>query len=94
LAWVDPPALVATELGAKFRAVPASFSRALRLFARALRPRCPNCGRGGLFTSWLRMRSSCPVCGLEVERGVEGYQVKTLFLAFDLLFRPDAREAR
>jgi len=85
---------VATELGAKFRAVPASLSRAPRLFARALRLRCPNCGRGRLFTSWLRMRSCCPVCGLELERSEEGYRVKTLFLAFDLLFRPDAREAR
>jgi hypothetical protein len=106
LAGVDPPALVATELGAKFGAVPAFLSRVPRLFARALRLRCPNCGRGRLFTSWLRMRSRCPVCGLELERGEEGYQVgsymfniffpfsKTLFLAFDLLFRPDAREAR
>ena len=147
MSGVDPSALVATELGAKFRAVPASLSRAPRLFARALRLRCPNCGRGRLFTSWLRMRSRCPVCGLELERGEEGYQVgsymfniiaaelvfaagfigvvlltwptppwtlleyggialmviapfvffpfsKTLFLAFDLLFRPDAREAR
>jgi hypothetical protein len=39
------------------------------------------------------MRSRCPVCGLELERGEEGYRVKTLFLAFDQLFRPDAREA-
>ena len=117
----------------------------LRLFGRALRLRCPNCGRGKLFSSWLRMRTHCPVCGLELERGEEGYQVgsymfnivaaelafaavflaivaltwpappwtlleyggivmmviapfvffpfsKTLFLAFDLVFRPAARE--
>jgi uncharacterized protein (DUF983 family) len=116
-------------------------SLTLRLFWRALRLRCPNCGQGRLFTSWLRMRERCPVCGLKLERGEEGYQVgsymfnivaaelvfaavfvgavvltwpappwkvleyggialmviaplvffpfsKTLFLAFDLLFRP------
>ena len=87
-------------------------SRSLRLFGRALRLRCPNCGQGGLFTSWLRMRERCPACGLKLERGEEGYPVgsymfnivaaelifaapfaifpfsKTLFLAFDLLFRP------
>jgi uncharacterized protein (DUF983 family) len=120
-------------------------SRSLRLFGRALRLRCPNCGQGRLFTSWLRMRERCPVCGLKLERGEEGYQVgsymfnivaaelifaavfvglvvptwptppwklleyggialmviapfaffpfsKTLFLAFDLLFRPAARD--
>ena len=120
-------------------------SAAPRLFGRALRLRCPNCGRGKLFSSWFRMRPHCPVCGLKVERGEEGYQVgsymynlvaaelvlaavfvgivvltwpsppwrlleyggialmviapfvffpfsKTLFLAFDLLFRPPPRE--
>jgi uncharacterized protein (DUF983 family) len=120
-------------------------SGSLRLFGRALRLRCPHCGRGKLFSSWLRMRSHCPVCGLHLERGDEGYQVgsymfnivgaelvfaavfigivlltwpsppwallefggialmiiapfvlfpfsKTLFLAFDLVFRPAAPE--
>lgn len=53
----------------------AFLSRTLRLFGRALRLRCPNCGQGRLFTSWLRMRERCPVCGLKLERGEEGYQV-------------------
>jgi uncharacterized protein (DUF983 family) len=112
---------------------------------RALRLRCPNCGGGPIFDSWLRMRTHCPRCHLPLERGEEGYQVgsymfniimaellfaavfigvllftwpnppwdillyggmalmvlapflffpfsKTLFLAFDLLFRPHSRE--
>src|SRR5919112_1338246 len=116
-------------------------ARAARLFWRAVRLRCPNCGGGPLFTSWLRPRQHCPSCGLPLERGEDGYQVgsymfnivaaelifaavflgvvvatwpdppwlvlqiggvalmilapfaffpfsKTLFLAFDLLFRP------
>lgn len=115
--------------------------RSLRLFGRALRLRCPNCGGGPIFRSWFRMRVHCPACGLPLERGDQGYQVgsymfniiaaelvfaaiflailvatwptppwdllqyggivlmvlapvvffpfsKTLFLAFDLLFRP------
>ena len=121
------------------------FRRTVRLFARALRLRCPNCGQAKVFTSWFRMRTHCPVCGLKFERGEEGYQVgsymfnivaaelifaavfvgvmvatwpsppwklleyggialmivapfvfypfsKTLFLAFDLVFRPAAHD--
>lgn len=122
-----------------------SIARAAKLFARALRLRCPNCGRGRIFESWFRLRPTCPVCGLRTERGEEGYQVgsymfniiaaelifaaifvgvlvatwpdppwtllefggialmivapfaffpfsKTLFLAFDLVFRPAAHD--
>jgi uncharacterized protein (DUF983 family) len=64
-------------------------SRSLVLFARALRLRCPNCGQGRLFTSWFRMRERCPVCGLKVERGDEGYQVGSYMfniIAAELLF--------
>ena len=119
--------------------------RALFLFGRAIRLRCPNCGGGPIFRSWFRMRPYCPACGLPLERGDQGYQVgsymfniiaselvfvlvflgvvlvtwpsppwrllqyggiilmilapvfffpfcKTLFLAFDLLFRPATPE--
>jgi uncharacterized protein (DUF983 family) len=122
-----------------------SLRRAARLFWRALRLRCPNCGGGPIFRSWFRLRPHCPSCGLPLERGEHGYQVgsymfniiaselifatvflavllstwptppwqllqyggialmvlapvlffpfsKTLFLAFDLLFRPATPE--
>ncbi len=115
--------------------------------ARALRLRCPSCGGGPLFRSWLRMVDRCPRCGLRTGRGEEGYVVgaymfniiaaeliwgalflallwrtwpdppwelliwgggalmiampfvcypfsKTVFLAFDLLFRPPADTER
>ena len=50
-------------------------SSVLRLFGRALRLRCPHCGRGTLFESWFRMRAQCPVCRFRFERGEDGYQV-------------------
>jgi uncharacterized protein (DUF983 family) len=49
--------------------------RALRYLGRALRRRCPNCGGGGLWVNWLRMRAECPSCGLHLERGEQGYIV-------------------
>lgn len=52
-----------------------SFERLLLLFWRALRLRCPNCGGGPIFDSWLRMRPRCPRCRLRLERGEQGYQV-------------------
>lgn len=121
--------------------------RVLVSLARALRLRCPSCGGGPLFLSWLRMVDRCPRCGLRTGRGEEGYVVgaymfniiaaeliwgalflallwrtwpappwelltwgggalmiampflcypfsKTVFLAFDLLFRPPADTER
>jgi uncharacterized protein (DUF983 family) len=46
--------------------------RALRLVLRALRLRCPNCGRGRLLASWFKLRHRCPVCAVWLERE-EGY---------------------
>lgn len=69
--------------------MPAFLRRAACLVWRALRLRCPNCGRGRLFQSWLRTRERCPVCGLKVERGEEGYQVGSYMfniIAAELLF--------
>jgi uncharacterized protein (DUF983 family) len=36
--------------------------------SRGLHLRCPRCGEGRLFESWNRLRETCPVCGLDVER--------------------------
>lgn len=49
--------------------------RPLTLLLRAIRLRCPSCGAGPLFTTWLKMREQCPRCGLRTERGEEGYAV-------------------
>ncbi|MDQ3427890.1 MAG: hypothetical protein M3477_08695 [Gemmatimonadota bacterium] len=70
-----------------------------RLFWRALRLRCPNCGGGPIRSSWLRMRPPWPTPPWAILQygGIALMVVapflffpfsKTLFLAFDLVFRP------
>jgi len=54
---------------------PVTLHRVASLCWRAARLGCPNCGGRPLFQSWLRMRERCPVCGLLLERGEDGYQV-------------------
>ncbi len=44
----------------------------LSRFARALRLRCPNCGGGPVFVSWVKMCPGCPSCGLRYDREPEG----------------------
>ncbi|HSE67775.1 MAG TPA: DUF983 domain-containing protein [Gemmatimonadales bacterium] len=61
----------------------------VRLFWRAIRLRCPNCGAGQLFESWFRIRPRCPQCGLATERQEDGYQVGAYMLnivASELIF--------
>jgi uncharacterized protein (DUF983 family) len=53
------------------------------MFASALRRRCPVCGGGGLFQGWLKMRPSCPTCGLNFNRGESGYALGAMW--FNLL---------
>ena len=47
---------------------------------RAIRLRCPHCGAGGLFDSWLRPKPSCPACGQPIERHEEGYYLGSLLV--------------
>ena len=64
-------------------------SRAVRLFGRALRLHCPNCGGGGIFASYFRLHTRCPTCGLQLERGESDYFLGAyLFnlIAVELLF--------
>lgn len=39
------------------------------LAARAIRRRCPRCGAGGAWRSWLRQADACGVCGQRFQRG-------------------------
>jgi uncharacterized protein (DUF983 family) len=43
------------------------------LLGRALLLRCPNCGHGGLFTGFFKMKERCPNCGILLERGESDY---------------------
>ena len=61
-------------------APPSPSTRILRGLGR----RCPNCGGGGIFATYWRMRERCPTCGLRLERGEHGYQVGTYM--FNLIF--------
>ncbi|HET8577539.1 MAG TPA: DUF983 domain-containing protein [Methylomirabilota bacterium] len=47
--------------------------RAVRYLARALRLRCPHCGRGRATSRWLVVRRRCPACGFRLDRGESDY---------------------
>lgn len=57
------------------RTDPAELSiiRLIRLTLRALRLRCPNCGHGTMFATWLQERDHCKPCGLLLNRGLTDY---------------------
>lgn len=63
--------------------------RAVRIFWRAARLRCPNCGGRGIFRTPLELRPDCPGCGLEMDRGEDDYFLGTYMVnlvAVELLF--------
>lgn len=63
--------------------------RGSRLVWRALLLRCPECGGREIFTTWFRMRATCPTCALPLDRGERGYQVGSYMvniIATELLF--------
>lgn len=47
--------------------------RVVRLFARALAPCCPRCGRAPALDGWFTVRAHCPECRLRFDRGERGY---------------------
>ena len=57
----------------------AIVSRALLNLGRALRLRCPVCGRGALFRGWFQGRATCPACGFHLERE-EGYYLGAMLV--------------
>ncbi|TMA68514.1 MAG: DUF983 domain-containing protein [Deltaproteobacteria bacterium] len=56
-------------------------SRLWRVLGRAVRLRCPRCGRAALFAGWFTMHERCPVCGLVYERE-PGYFVGAIYLNY------------
>jgi uncharacterized protein (DUF983 family) len=53
------------------------------VLARALRLRCPRCGRARLFSGWFAMDDPCPACGLRYERE-QGYFVGAIYVNYAL----------
>jgi uncharacterized protein (DUF983 family) len=45
----------------------------LAMVGRALRLRCPHCGRDRLPERWMKLKLKCGACGLRTERGEEDY---------------------
>jgi uncharacterized protein (DUF983 family) len=54
------------------------------LLGRALRRRCPRCGSGGIFSSWLKLRERCPNCGYRYERE-EGFFTGVYLVNYSLI---------
>jgi len=49
------------------------------LISRGMRRRCPNCGGGGIFDSWFKLKDRCPTCTYPFERE-EGYWVSAIIV--------------
>jgi uncharacterized protein (DUF983 family) len=62
-------------------AVEGALSRVGRAEARALRLRCPRCGRAPLFRGWFAMNTVCAVCDLRFERA-QGYWVGAIYVNY------------
>ncbi|MEN8376208.1 MAG: DUF983 domain-containing protein [Gemmatimonadota bacterium] len=45
----------------------------LTALGRGLLLRCPRCGAGDLFASWVKPREACENCGLKLDRGEGDY---------------------
>ncbi len=58
---------------------PPSRRRVSTLFSRAMRLRCPHCGGSPIFVTWSHLVPNCPVCGLGLERGEQGYWLGAYF---------------
>lgn len=53
--------------------VELSVRRALVLYGRAARLRCPHCGGRGIVDTWFRLHPRCPTCGLHTARAEEDF---------------------
>jgi uncharacterized protein (DUF983 family) len=50
-----------------------------------LRCRCPHCLKGEVFSAFLKMYETCPVCGIEYERE-HGFFMMSIFFGYILGF--------
>ncbi|MBA4018858.1 MAG: hypothetical protein C0483_16950 [Pirellula sp.] len=59
---------------------PAGF---LLRIVRSLRLRCPRCGKGKLFTTWIRMHERCSECALDFRRE-PGFYLGSIYINYGL----------
>ncbi len=57
------------------RGTDGQLQRITTLFLRALRLRCPSCGGHPIILRWFMVSDNCPVCGIRLQRGEQGYWV-------------------
>ena len=60
-----------------------ALARVIRAERRALRLRCPRCGRAPLFRGWFTMNVVCAVCDLTFERA-QGYWVGAIYVNYSV----------
>jgi uncharacterized protein (DUF983 family) len=60
---------------------PLDAPRLRRILGRALRLRCPRCGRSALYSGYFRMHERCAACGLRYERE-QGYFVGAIYVNY------------
>jgi uncharacterized protein (DUF983 family) len=53
----------------------------VRLLARAVRLRCPTCGRAKIFRGWFAMHDTCPACGRRFNRDA-GYLLGSIYFNY------------
>ncbi len=57
--------------------------RLLLLIARAIRLRCPACGRGKIFRGYFTMHDACPHCGRPFQRGA-GFFLGSIYFNYGI----------
>ena len=58
-------------------------NRYTTIFGRALRLRCPRCGKGKLFCGWFKMPGECSSCGLVYQRE-PGFFLGSIYVNYGL----------
>ncbi len=51
----------------------------IRLIGRAVRLRCPHCGRASVFAAWFRRHERCGACGFRFARTGDDYFTGAMF---------------
>ena len=65
----------------RYRAGRPGSGRVLRILGRAVRLRCPRCGRTPLYRGAFTMHAGCAACGLRYERE-QGYFVGAIYINY------------